>query len=414
MTTTRNRPTAGTGWRSPLVVLACGGLVLLLSFGIRTSFGIFLAPMSAEMGWGRESFALAMAVQSLLWGLVQPLAGAVADRYGAGRVVALAGFAYLVGLYLMAGATSPLGLGISAGLLLGLALAGSGFPVVLAVIGRSVPAQRRSLFLGIASAAGSSGQLLVVPYAQVLLDQVGWFEALTTLSLMAGLIVPLAAALAGRPASDPAEDPQTSGGLGGAIRSARAHSGFWLLTAGFFVCGFHVTFIGTHLPAYVADQGIDPALGATALALIGLGNIAGSLACGILGGWFPKKYVLSALYLARSVVMSAFLLVPVTPTTVLGFALAIGLLWLGTVPLTSALVAQIFGPRYMATLFGLVFLSHQIGSFLGAWAGGAVFDATGSYDSVWWTAVGLGVVAAALHWPIRDAPLVREVTAPGS
>ncbi len=392
--------------RGAVVVLICGVVILILSFGIRTSFGIFLDPVTESLGTGREVFALAMAVQNLLWGLAQPLAGAIADRYGPGRVVALCGGLYALGLYLMAQAGTPGELMLSAGFLIGIALSGTGFPVILAVISRSVSEDKRSLFLGIGSAGGSSGQLLMVPASHLLLGGFGWVTALLILAAVTCVMVPLAAAFAGRSGSS------GIGVLGDqsiaeAVREAARHSGFWFLTAGFFVCGFHVAFIATHLPAFILDNGGTAAIGAAALAIIGLGNIVGSFTCGLLGGRYSKKYVLSGLYLARAVVFTAFMLVPLSDASILVFSAIIGMLWLGTVPLTSGLVGQIFGVRYMAMLFGFVFFSHQLGSFLGAWFGGYVFDQTGSYDPVWWTSVALGLVAAALHWPINDAPLTR-------
>ncbi len=396
-------------WRNPVLILVCASIVLILSFGIRTSFGIFLAPVSADLGLGRESFAFAIAVQNLLWGVSQPFVGAIADRYGSGRVVAVCGLMYVLGLVLMANASSGLELTVSTGLLIGFALSGTGFPVILAVVGRSVDESRRSLFLGFASAGGSSGQLLMVPLGQVFLDGFGWGTALLLLAVMSSLMVPLAALLTGKAAV--AGDRLRKQSLVEAIDEASRHGGYWYLTAGFFVCGFHVAFIATHLPAFIVDRGAAPALGAVALALIGLGNIIGSLTCGVLGGRFPKKFVLAGLYLGRSLVITLFVLAPTSDLSIMLFAAGIGMLWLGTVPLTSGLVAQIFGMRYMATLFGFVFFSHQLGSFLGAWLGGYVFDITGSYDLVWWIAVALGIAAAALHWPIDDRPVVGAVAA---
>ena len=400
---------AARGWRTPLVILACGTVVLLLSFGTRTSFGIFLAPVSDDLGWGREVFALAIAVQNLVWGLSQPIAGAIADRHGSGRVIAVGGLFYVAGLYLMSGVATPADLTVSAGIMIGVAMSGTSFPVVLAVIGRGVPASRRSLYLGLAAAGGSSGQLAVVPLGQVLLQAYGWATALVLLAAICLVMVPLAAALAGRASAETLREGSQS--LRQAVREAGSHGGFWFLNAGFFVCGFHVMFIATHLPAYIIDKGADPALGATALALIGLGNIAGSYLAGVLGGRMSKKYLLSGLYLARSIVITAFVLAPVSDLSIMAFALGIGVLWLSTVPLTSGLVAQIFGVRYLATLFGLVFFSHQLGAFLGVWLGGYVYDTTGSYDAVWWTAVALGLVAAACHWPINERPVARLAAA---
>ena len=398
-----------TRWRNPVLILACAGIVLALSFGIRTSFGIFLAPVSADLGIGRESFAFAIALQNLMWGLSQPFTGAIADRYGSGRVVAVCGLMYVLGLVLMAHASTGMDLSVSAGVLIGLALSGTGFPVILAVVGRSVDESRRSLFLGFASAGGSSGQVLMVLLGQVFLDAYGWNTALLCFALLSALMVPLAAALTGKPSAGIARVRKQS--LKEAIAEASRHGGYWYLTAGFFVCGFHVTFIATHLPAFIIDRGASPVLGAVALALIGFGNIIGSLACGVLGGRYPKKHVLAGLYLARSAVITAFIMTPVSDFSIMLFAGSIGILWLGTVPLTSGLVAHIFGVRYMATLFGFVFFSHQLGSFLGAWLGGYVFDTTGSYDLVWWIAVVLGLVAAALHWPIDERSVASAAAA---
>ncbi len=397
------------GWRTPIVVLVCGTVVLLLSFGIRTSFGLFLQPVTDELGWGREAFAFAIAVQILVWGLAQPFAGALADKYGPGRVIGLCGAMYAFGVYLMSQVSTPFELVFSAGFVVGIALSGTSFPVVLAVIGRSVSERRRSLFLGLGAAGGSSGQLLMVPLGQEFLSAYGWVTALALLAALSFAMAPLAAALARPPTAAAGFEGQQT--LREAVREASVHGGFWYLTAGFFVCGFHVYFIATHLPAFIVDKGAAPALGATALALIGLGNIAGSYISGVLGGRYSKKYLLSGLYFARSVVIAIFVLVPVSDVSILVFSLAIGALWLSTVPLTSGLVAQIFGMRYMATLFGIVFLGHQLGGFLGVWLGGYIYDAMGSYDAVWWISVALGVAAAVLHWPINERPVPRLAAA---
>ena len=401
--------TERAAWRTPLVILLCGTVVLLLSYGIRTSFGIYLQPMSADLGWGREVFALAIAVQNLVWGIAQPIAGAIADRYGAGRVVAVSGAIYVVGLYLASQVTTASEFTFSAGVLIGIGLSGTAFPVVMAVVARSVSEKRRSLYLGLGAAGGSSGQVLVIPLGGIFLDGYGWSIALLMMAAMAITMVPLAAALAGR--ADAAANAEKPQGFGDALREAASHRGYLYLNAGFFVCGFHVIFIATHLPAFIIDAGGGTALGATALVLIGVGNIVGSYLSGVLGGHFSKKYLLSGLYFARSVVIAIFVLTPVTDVTIMTFSFSIGVLWLSTVPLTSGLVAQIFGVRYMATLFGVVFFTHQIGSFLGAWLGGYVYDKTGSYDIVWWVAVALGVAAALLHWPINERPVARLATA---
>ena len=398
----------GKSWRTPIVVLVCGTIVLLLSFGIRTSFGLFLRPVIGEFGWGREAFAFAIALQILLWGVAQPFAGAIADKYGAGRVVAACGVLYALGIALMARAESPFGFTLGAGFLIGIGLSGTSFPIILAVIARSVAAHRRSLFLGLGAAGGSSGHLLMVPLGQVFIDGYG-IMALGLLAAVSLAMVPLAAALAGR--SQPGVRAEAAQSLGNAVREASGHGGYWFLTAGFFVCGFHVFFIATHLPAFIVDKGLAAALGATALAVIGLGNIFGSYLSGVLGGRFSKKYLLSGLYLLRSVVLAVFVLAPVSDVSIIVFSAAMGVLWLSTVPLTSGLVAQMFGVRYMAMLFGFVFFSHQVGGFLGVWLGGVVFDATGSYDLIWWISVALGVAAALLHWPIDERPVARLAAA---
>lgn len=396
-------------WRTPIVVLVCGTVVLLLSFGIRSSFGLFLKPVIGEFGWGREVFSFAIALQILLWGIAQPFAGAIADKYGAGRVVATCAVLYALGIVLMARAENPFDFTLGAGLLVGIGLSGVSFPIVLAVVGRSVAAHRRSLFLGLAAAGGSSGQLLMVPLGQVFLDSYGWVTAFGLLAAVSFAMVPLAAALAGD--SGPGARAEAAQSLGEAVREASGHRGFWFLTTGFFVCGFHVLFIATHLPAFIVDKGAAAALGATALAVIGLGNIFGSYLSGVLGGRFSKKYLLSGLYLLRSGVIAVFVLAPVSDVSIIVFSAAIGVLWLSTVPLTSGLVAQMFGVRYMAMLFGFVFFSHQVGGFLGVWLGGVVFDATGSYDPIWWISVALGVAAALLHWPINERPVARLAAA---
>ncbi len=392
--------------RVPIVILLCGCLLVLITLGVRAGFGLFLAPMSDANGWGREVFALAVAVQNLVWGVAQPLAGAVADRYGSGRTIAVGGLLYAAGMALMAFSTTPGTLLVAQGFFIGVALSGTTFAVVLAALARAVPEHRRSWALGVGTAAGSLGQFLIVPIGQGFLAAYGWSTALLLLGALALGVVPLAAVLTGRPASTGQRQS-----LREALHEASAHRGYLLLTTGFFVCGFHVTFIATHLPAYLTDAGLPAELGAWALAVIGLFNIIGSYAAGVLGGRYSKKYLLSALYFARAVVIAAFVSLPLTSVSVMTFAAAIGILWLSTIPLTSGIVGQIFGPRYLATLFGIVFFSHQMGSFLGVWLGGRLFDTTGSYDVIWWAGVVLGVVSAALHWPIDEQPLPRVAAA---
>ncbi|MBM3535079.1 MAG: MFS transporter [Alphaproteobacteria bacterium] len=384
------------------IIILCGATAMTLSLGIRAAFGLFLGPISVDLSMGREAFAIAIAAQNLLWGLVAPIAGAVADKHGPIRVTVIGGIVYAAGLALTASGLS-VGL-VQVGLVIvGVALGIVGFSVVLGAVGRAAPPEHRSLALGIVGAGGSFGQFAIVPIGQAFLSSFGWSAALLALAAMSFAIVPLAYGLGERKLVPGAQ--QT---LGEAIHEASAHSGFWLLTAGFFVCGFQVTFVATHLPAFLADKGLPAWLGAASLSLIGLFNIAGTLAAGWAGGRYRKKYALSLLYLMRSVVFILFMMAQVSEASVLAFAAALGFLWLSTVPLTSGLVAQIFGPAYMSMLFGVVFLSHQIGSFLGAWLGGRVFDATGSYDPIWWASVALGIAAAILHAPIADRPLVRQ------
>ena len=391
-------------WRTPVLVLVCGAIILTLGLGIRASFGLFLQPMSTDLGWGRSHFSFAMALSNLIWGLAQPFFGAWADKQGAGRVVVVSGLLYAGGLALMPFSTTPLMLDASAGLMVGLGLSGVSFGVILGVVGRAFPPERRSLALGIASSGGSFGQFLMLPFGQLLISTLGWQTALLVLAGTIMATVPLAAAMmeGRRPVATGAQQS-----LNQALREAGGHSGFWYLTAGFFVCGFQVAFISVHLPAYLVDVRMTPAVGATALALIGLFNIAGSFVAGYLGGRFSKKYLLSGIYILRAVIIALFLVLPVTPLTVYLFAAGIGFLWLGTVPLTNGLVAQIFGVRFVSMLFGIVFLSHQIGSFAGVWLGGYLFDATGSYNLVWIGSIALGVIAAILNLPIDERPVVR-------
>ncbi len=383
------------------VIILCGATAMTLSLGIRASFGLFLGPMSVDLAMSREAFAIALAAQNLLWGIVAPFAGAIADKYGPIRVCMVGGVVYAAGLVLAASGASVgiVQLGLAA---VGIALGIAGFSVVLGAVGRAAPPEHRSLALGIASAGGSFGQFAIVPVSQAFVTSYGWSTALMLLAVISFMLVPLAYGLGERKMV-----PGMNQTLGEAVREASGHSGFWFLTAGFFVCGFQVTFVAVHLPAFIADKGLPAWLGAASLSLIGLFNIAGTLIAGWLGGRYRKKYVLSLLYLLRSLAFVLFLVAPVSETSVLVFGAALGFLWLGTVPLTSGLVAQIFGPAYMSMLYGGVFLSHQLGSFLGAWLGGRVYDATGSYDAIWWASVALGIAAAILHAPIADRPLVR-------
>jgi MFS family permease len=388
-------------------VVACGAAILSLAIGCRQAMGLFLPPMTLDIGVGREVFGFAMAVSNIMWGIVAPFGGALADRYGTGRVVAAGGLLYALGLVVMGFANSGADL-ILGSFLIGTGLAGAGFSGVMGAVGRAAPAEKRGMALGIVAAGGSFGQFAIVPYSEALISGFGWAAALLYLAATAAIMVPLARGVAGYQASAAAQGSQS---MGAALREAMAHRGFVLLTAGFFVCGFQVVFVGTHLPAYLADKSMPSWLAAWALALVGLFNIIGSFGSGMLGDRFRKKYVLSLIYFLRSVVFLVFLAMPLTETSTLIFAAALGLLWLGTVPLTSGLVAQIFGPTYMSMLYGIVFLSHQVGSFFGAWLGGWMFDRLGSYDAMWWISVALGLIAAALHYPIPDRPIQRPVLA---
>jgi MFS family permease len=403
-------------WRTPVVVIVCGCLIALITYGLRTSFGLFVEPLSEGRGWSREVFALAIAIQNILWGLGQPVAGAVADRYGAARVLAVGGAVYALGVGLMATSTTPLALNLTAGVLVGLGLSGGSFTIVIAAFSRLVPADRRSWAMGMATAAGSLGQFVFAPVGQAFISSYGWETALVLLACFGATVPALSAALRSRPA-----DGTSSGSIEPelpareAVREAFGHGSYLLLVAGFFVCGFHVAFITTHLPAHLSDAaayshahgahtGGGPGLAAWALALIGLFNVVGSYTAGVLGDKTSKRKLLAGIYLSRAAVIALFVTLPPSTPVVLAFAALMGVLWLSTVPLTSGLVAVMFGTRYLGTLFGFVFLSHQVGAFLGVWLGGAAYEQTGSYAPVWWASVFLGVLAAALHWPIVERP----------
>ena len=395
---------------SLIQVLLCGALIVTLSMGIRHGFGLFLQPITTDRGWSRETFAFAIAVQNLAWGIAGPFAGMVADRYGALRVLVVGGLLYAGGLVLMALSTSGLAFTGSAGLMLGMAQAGTTYAIVFGVIARNVAPEKRSWAMGVAAAAGSFGQFLMVPVENWLIGGWGWQNALFVLGLMALLILPLAFGLREPAVAAGAAGPQQS--VRAALREAIGHKGFRLLTAGYFVCGFQVVFIGVHMPSYLKDNGLQPGVASTALALIGLFNVFGTYIAGSLGQHMSKPRLLSAIYLLRSVVIVAFISAPITPWSVYLFAAAMGLLWLSTVPPTNAVVAQIFGVQYMSMLGGIVFLNHQVGSFMGAWLGGKLYEMTGSYDVVWWLAVALGLFAAAVNWPVRETPIQRPVPQP--
>jgi MFS family permease len=391
-----------------LVVLASGGMLLALQMGLRQSLGLFLLPMTQALGWSASVFTLAIGLQQLLWGVTQPFAGIVADRWGTARVLVVGAVLFAAGLALM-GASRSLGpFYLGAGVLLGLGASAVGFPIVFGSLTRSVPPAWRSLALGVATMAGSFGQFALAPVTQGLIGGFGWSTALLALAALALLCAPMALPLAGR--SEAVAGDGAAGSLGEALREALSHRSFWYLMAGFFTCGFHITFIATHMPGVVASCLLPPSVGAAALAVIGLANMAGSYAAGALGGRLPKKYLLSGTYFLRALGILAFLLAPKTEATVLIFSAAMGFLWLGTVPLTSGLVGHIYGTRYLATLFGIVFLAHQLGAFFGAWLGGYAFDTTGSYTSVWVIDLLLAALAGLLNLPVIERAL-RPTTA---
>ncbi len=390
------------GW-----VIFSAAAIVTIAMGVRQAFGLFLPDMSTDLSIGRSSFGLSLALQNLLFGLAQPFVGALADRHGAGRVVAGGTLLYAAGLIAASFAGSAIGLHLSFGLMVGMALSATTFVVVLGAVGRVVTPERRSMAFGIVTAGGSLGQFLVVPAGQLLIGELGWRMALVALAGLIAVMLALAVGVSGKPQAAGAQAGGDGQTLRQALGEAAGHRGFWLLNAGFFVCGFHVAFIATHFPAYLTDKGLGLAIGANALALVGLFNIFGSYLFGVWGGKWSKKGLLAALYAARGVVMIAFLAAPLTPVSALLFAAAMGFLWLGTVPLTSGLVGQIFGMRYLSTLYGIVFLGHQLGSFCGAWIAGLMFDWTGSYDSIWVASVALGFIAALVHLPISERPVAR-------
>ena len=386
-------------------VLVCGALVVTLSMGIRHGFGLWLQPITMDRGWTRETFAFAIAVQNLAWGLAGPLAGLIADKYGAFRVLAVGSLFYAAGLVLMAMATSGLAFTSSAGLMLGIAQSGTTYAIVFGVVARQVDPAKRSWAMGVTAAAGSFGQFLMVPVESWLIGTFGWQSALFVLGCLALAIIPLSLGLREPPAlATPGAYKQ---GISAALREAFSYPSFRWLMLGYFVCGFQVVFIAVHLPSYLKDNGMGPDVAITALALIGLFNVFGTYAAGSLGERVPKRYILAAIYGLRAVGIAAFVLAPLTPWSVYLFAAYMGVLWLSTVPPTSAVVAQIFGAQYMSMLGGIVFVSHQIGSFLGAWLGGKLYDATGSYDVVWWLAVALSVMAVLANLPVRETPIAR-------
>jgi len=389
-------------------VLICGALIVTLSMGIRHGFGLWLQPVTQTQGWTRETFALAMAIQNLTWGFAGIFAGMLADKFGAFKVILGGAILYALGLIGMAHAPTPLMFALTCGVLIGMAQAGTTYAVIYGVIGRNVSLEKRSWAMGVAAAAGSFGQFLMVPTEGWLISSLGWQQALVALGMAALLIIPLAWGLHEPGFAGGATPPKREQTIMQALREAFAYPSFQLLMAGYFVCGFQVVFIGVHMPSYLKDHGLSPQVASYSLALIGLFNVFGTYAAGALGQRLAKKKILAFIYFARSIAITLFLLAPLTPTSVYIFSAVMGLLWLSTVPPTNAVVAQIFGVAHLSMLGGFVFFSHQIGSFMGVWLGGYLYDQTGSYDIVWYIAIALGVLAALVNLPVREAAIARH------
>lgn len=398
-------------WRTVPFVVFCGCMIAMITFGPRSAMGFFQIPMLADLGWDRTTFALGMAIQNLMWGLGQPFFGALADKRGTFFVLTLGATMYAAGLVMMSWAPTPSMFYLGGGVLVGLGISAGSFGIVLAALARIVSPEQRSFVFGLGTAAGSMGMFVFSPLSQAFIDLFGWSDALVALAILMGLIPLFAFALRGTGPSDSQEKAQIEQSIKQALTEAFAHKDYVLLVSGFFVCGFQVAFIATHFPAYISDLGIEAKWGVIAIASIGLFNIVGSIASGIIGQRYSKPKFLTLLYIGRSVLITWFLLTPPTPTTVIVFSVLMGLLWLSTVAPTSALVAVMFGTKYLGMLGGIVFLSHQIGSFLGVWLGGVLYDQTGSYDVVWWIGVGLGLFAAIVHWPISEKPVERPALA---
>jgi MFS family permease len=415
MSAADNSPALARTWRTPLVVVLCGCAIAMLTFGPRSTFGFFMQPMSKEFAWGRDVFALAFAVQNLLWGIGQPFAGAIADRFGTLRVVAVGGLLYAAGLALMRYSDTPLALNATVGVLIGFGLAGCSFNLVVSAFAKIVPENWRAIALGAGTASGSLGQFLFAPFGVALLDNFGWQTALSIFALLMLLVVPLALVLA----TPKAESGSTAGATRAeqqsfkhALSEAFGHRSYVLLVLGFFTCGFQLAFVTAHLPAYLLDRGLDVSVGGWVIATIGLFNIAGSLGVGWLAMYMPKRYILSAIYAIRALSILAFISFPIMPTTAIVFGMITGVTWLSTVPPTSALVALMFGTRWFATLYGFAFFSHQVGGFLGVYLGGVVYEASGSYTPVWYLSIFFGVASALINLPIVEKPVERGVPQP--
>jgi MFS family permease len=402
-------PRASANWRTPALVIGFGSLIALIAFGPRSTLGFFLTPLSSAHHWGRDVFAFALALQNLLWGVGQPLGGIIADRFGTVRVLCGGALLYAAGLALMSHAASAPMLDASAGILVGFGLAGCSFPVVLAALGKLVPPQSRSIAFGFGTAAGSFGQFLYSPVAVALMDAFGWQQTLLIFAASMLAVLPLSLALA-TPPSEAGHHAQSQS-LTQALREAFAHRSYMLLVLGFFTCGFQLQFITVHMPSYLIDRGLSAQIGGWTIATIGLFNIVGSVSAGWLGDRMPKRYLLSAIYFIRAAAILAFISFPVTPFTCLAFGATMGLMWLSTVPPTNGIIALLFGTRWLATLAGFAFFSHQVGGFLGVWLGGIVFDRTGSYNAVWWLAILFGVLSGLINLPIVEKPVPRVAVA---
>ena len=396
-------------WRTPLVIMICGCAIGLLGFGPRSSLGFFIQPMSGEFSWGRDIFGLALAIQNLLWGLGQPLAGAVADRFGVFRVMCVGAILYAAGLVVMRYAATPLSLDLGAGVLIGFGLSGCSFNLVLSAFSKLLPPERRGVALGVGTAAGSFGQFLFAPFGVALIANFGWQPTLMVFAGLMLLIIPLSLALATPAATTKEVRAAEQQSFKTALAEAFGHRSYVLLVLGFFTCGFQLAFITVHLPAYLSDRGISAQTGGWVIASIGLFNIMGSLGVGWLQNHVPKRYILSTIYFIRAVSIVTFISFPITTFSAIMFGAITGLTWLSTVPPTSALVAVMFGTRWFATLYGFAFVSHQVGGFLGVWLGGVVFEQFGSYTPIWWLSVLFGLLSALINLPIVEAPVVRPV-----
>jgi len=401
MTTPKTTPKTTPGNRhSPAAILVCASVILAISLGVRHSFGLFLQPVSMDGGWGREVFAFAIALQNLVWGIAQPFAGMAADRFGAGKVIVAGTALYILGLVVMAQPAGSTAFVLGAGILVGLGLSGTTYPLVLGAVTRSVAPERRSLAMGIAMGGAAFGQFIMLPGALGGIEILGWPGALIAMSILGATMIPLSIPLFERGGAAPAlESLEVTAGA--AVRAALGNRSFQLLALGFFVCGFQVVFIATHLPAFLTDKGLPVEAGSTVLALIGLLNIAGTYYAGLWGGRYRKPMLLSWLYLARAIIIAAFAFLPVTTWSAYAFGAVMGLFWLSTVPLTNGTIADLFGVRNMSMLGGVVFFAHQLGAFLGGWVGGVLYDRLGSYDGAWGLAIGLSLIAALLNAPIR-------------